>query len=156
MYDGFFQPAECFKRIGVYAWFNEIYCIGNTVILFLSFVNCIIVGYILLIHMRLKGATNCKNYIKIKSLILILMLVYEVSVFNRYFWNFDLGKGALTTTYNLVLIASQTIQSMILFLICYFFTKKSAHFLEENSKIRKRLRIFMAIAIVAVIITSIG
>lgn len=44
---------------------------------------------------------------------------------------------------------------MILFLICYFFTKKASYFLEDNQKIRKRLRLTMSIAMVAVIATTV-
>ena len=132
------------------------YCTGNSIILLLSTINCIIVAYILVQHMRVKGATVCKNYFKVKSLILILMLFYELTVFGRYFLNVDKEEPTARGLYDLILIGSQTIQSIILFLICYFFMKKASHFLQDNSKIRKRLRIFMAIALSAVIIASIG
>ena len=45
---------------------------------------------------------------------------------------------------------------MALFLICYFFTKKASHFLPDNKRIRGRMRIFMAVAMVAVVSVTIG
>ena len=54
----------------------------------------------------MKGATTMKNYIKVKSLILILMLLCELTVFWRYFWNFDLTDKFTQGMYNVVLISS--------------------------------------------------
>ena len=123
--------------------------------LILSLINCIVMIYILVLHLKLKGAKNWKNYIKVKSLILILMLLYELAVFWRYFWNFEFTNPTTQGIYNVVLIASQSIESIILFLICYFFTKKASYFLEDNQKIRRKLRITMSVAMLAVVVTTI-
>ena len=84
-----------------------------------------------------------------------MMLLVQFSVFWRYFWNFNLRNPVVQGVYNVLLIGSQSLESIIQFLICYFFTKKASHFLEDNSRFRGRLRIFMAVAMAAVISVTI-
>ena len=55
-----------------------------------------------------------------KPLILYLMIVYETMVFVRYLFNFT---GEYKIIYDILLILQQSIESLIFFLICYFFTK---------------------------------
>ena len=43
------------------------------------------------------------------------------------------------------------VQSTIFFLICYFFTKKAGHFIEDGKILRKRMKITMWIVQIAVI-----
>lgn len=111
---------------------------------------------ILVWHIRLKGAGNFKTYIKVKSSILILMTLFEISVFWRYLVNFDFTNETTLGFYNVILIATQSMESVIFFLICYFFTKKASVFLEDNQIIRKRLRITMWVAMLAVVGATIG
>ena len=51
------------------------------------------------------------------------------------------------TLYDSTLVLLQFIQSIIFFQICYFFTKKAAHFVEDNKKVRKIMRIMIFIAL---------
>ena len=72
-----------------YDGYNYLYCVGNSTILTLSLVNTLIAGFLLVHHLRLKGASNWRVYFKVKSLILIMMTVFAFSVFWRYLVNFD-------------------------------------------------------------------
>ena len=105
-YTGFFQPIECFEKIGVDPMFNSIYCGGNTVILLLSTVNTLVVFILLLHHLKLKGASNFRTYIKVKSSILILMVLFEMSVTWRYFFRFDFIHKWDVISYQVVLIGA--------------------------------------------------
>ena len=109
LYPGFFQPIECFKRIGIVDGYNPIYCTGNSTILFLSTVNTLVVTILLIYHLKLKGAHNFRTYIKVKSSILILMLLFELSVFWRYFYNFDFDHDWEIVSYRIMLIGSNSI-----------------------------------------------
>ena len=62
------------------------------------------------------------------------MIIYSTSVFVRYFFQID-----STEVYQWTLYVAQILSSLIFFLICYFFAKKAAHFLEDNEKILKYL-----------------
>ena len=67
---------------------------------------------------------------------LILLLVFELIVCVRYTVDFS-------GSYDFLLITSQYIQAIILFQISYFFIKKASHYVEDNEKIRKLMRIAM-------------
>ena len=56
-------------------------------------------------------------------------------------------------TYNFILVFQQYVQAIILFQISYFFIKKAAHYVEDNEKIRKLMRIvtYICLAIFAFI-----
>lgn len=41
------------------------------------------------------------------------------------------------------MIASQFLQTLILFFICYFYAKKAAHLVEDNAKLRYLLKVVM-------------
>ena len=78
---------------------------------------------------------------KVKTSLLILLLIYELSVFIRYSFYF-------TETYAFMLYLSQYIGSIIYFQICYFIIKKAAHYVEDNEKIRKLMRIVIYVILV--------
>ena len=75
-------------------------------------------------------------------MIFILIILLELSVFVRYTIHIE-----NSSIYDAILIISGFIQAIILFQICYFYTKKAAHFLEDNRKIRKLMRHVMYAAI---------
>ena len=77
---------------------------------------------------------------KVKTSVLILLLVFETIVFFRYTIGFD-------GSYDFLLITSQYIQAIILFQISYFFIKKAAFYVEDNEKIRKLMRIVIYISL---------
>ena len=67
----------------------------------------------------------CSVFTKVKTSVLILLLVFELIVVIRYSVDFE-GKF-----YDALIIVQQFMQSIILFQICYFYTKKAAHFMED-------------------------
>lgn len=86
----------------------------------------------------MKGASTLRTYFKVKSLILIFMIIYSSSVFVRYCFQIN-----STSVYQWILYVAQILSSLIFFLICYFFAKKAAHYLEDNEKILKFLLTLM-------------
>ena len=72
---------------------------------------------------------------------MILLLIFELCTFVRYTIGFD-------KTYNFILVFQQYTQAIILFQISYFFIKKAAHYVEDNEKIRKLMRIVTYICLV--------
>ena len=111
----------------------------------LSFVNIAIFGMMLVIHIRANRhkLTCVQLFTKVKTMIFILIILLQLTVFIRY--TFVISNNNL---YQFILITSGFIGSIILFQICYFYTKKASHFLEDNKKIRKLMRTVMYIAIV--------
>ena len=63
-----------------------------------------------------------------------MLLIFELCTFVRYTIGFD-------KTYVFILVFQQYVQAIILFQISYFFIKKAAHYVEDNEKIRKLMRI---------------
>jgi len=106
----------------------------------LSFLNCLIFILMLVGHIKERRRTEgCKVLLlKVKTMILFLIILLEISVFIRYTFTFD-----NTRIYDGILIISGFVESVVFFMICYFYTKKAVHFLEESKKIRKIMRIVM-------------
>jgi len=78
---------------------------------------------------------------KVKTSILLLMLLFECIVVVRY--SFILKEDV----YNTIVIVQQFIQSFILFQICYFFAKKAAHFIENSEQTLRVMRVCMYVAL---------
>lgn len=53
------------------------------------------------------------------------------------------------------MIFQQNLQSIILLQICYFVTKKAAHFVEDNEKIRRVMRIVIYCAVLLLVGVSV-
>jgi hypothetical protein len=106
------------------------YCSNNVIIWLLSTVNLVVFSLILLFHLRAKGFCTGANYLKVKTIILFLITFFQFMVSFRYF--FELSDELS----NFVLISTNFMQSVIFFLICFFFTKKAAFYLEESKKIK--------------------
>ena len=120
------------------------------VVMILSFVNCLLFAYLLIVHLRQHKAQQtpcCRIMMKVKTSVLILLLAFETIVFFRYTMGFDL-------LYDFLLILSQFIQAIILFQTSYFFIKKASFYIDENEKIRKLMRIVIYISLV--VFASIG
>ena len=81
--------------------------------------------------------------LKVKTMILGLIIILELIVFVRYTFRIN-DEGV----YDFFLIVSGFVQSIILFMICYFYTKKAAHFLDDNKKIRQMMRKAMLIVVI--------
>ena len=127
----FNMPLQCdWNNHEVKTW---LYCGGNIIILFGSFINSLLLIIILIQHLRSKKQRDWGTYVKVKPCILYLMIIFEVAVFIRYLFHFNSGDMGV---YNALLVGQQSLESIIFFLICYFFTKKASHFLTENKKIR--------------------
>ena len=118
-------------------------------------INTVVIFTILVWHLRVKGAGSLKTYLKVKSMILILMTLFELTVFYRYLVNFDFSVKLNVIFYNIVLVSSQSLESIIFFLICYFFTKKASVFLEDNQETRSKLRMTMWIAMITVVLITV-
>ena len=127
--------------------YDNLYCTGNTLIMIFSGINMFVFSYLLYLHIRIhwNNTTFLKICLKVKTSILVLVILYELLVFFRYSLVYK-GKGAF---YDFTLVLLQFIQSIVFFQICYFFVKKAAHFVEDNKKIRKimRIMIFVALAV---------
>lgn len=121
----------------------ELYCTGNMIIMTLSLINAVIFILLLVVHIKVnRRSQDCpKLLLKVKTMIFILIILLELSVFVRYAFNID-----NSSIYDAILIISGFVQAIILFQICYFYTKKAAGFLEDNKKIRKLMRHVMYIA----------
>ena len=142
------QITQCFDKVknDVHDYDN-LYCAGNTIIMLFSGINICVFSYLLYLHIRIhwSNTTFLKICLKVKTSILALIIVYELLVFLRYSIVFK-GSGALLDS---TLVLLQFIQSIVFFQICYFFVKKAAHFVEDNKRIRKimRIMIFVALAV---------
>lgn len=125
--------------------YDNLYCSGNTIIMTCSGVNVCIFSYLLFLHIRIhwSNTTFLKICLKVKTSILALIILYEILVFLRYTLVFT-GKGAFLDS---TLVLLQFIQSITFFQICYFFVKKASHFVEDNKKIRKIMRIMILVAL---------
>ena len=99
------------------------------IIMTLSLINTIVFTLLLVVHIKVnKRSQNCtKLLLKVKTMILILIILLELSVFIRYSIHIE-----NSSIYDAILIISGFVQSIILFQICYFYTKKASHFLEDN------------------------
>lgn len=71
--------------------FDAIYCYGNSLIMVLSFINIILFAFVLAFHVKAyKRTMDCAQLVmKIKTLILLGILLLEISVFARYTFNID-------------------------------------------------------------------
>ena len=83
--------------------FDDIYCTGNTLILIAAFVNTLLISMMLFFHIR----TNYHNLsfielmTKVKTSMLILMIILQITVVIRY--GFNIGNENL---YDFILIGS--------------------------------------------------
>ena len=111
----------------------------------LSLVNAVVFTLLLVVHIKVnRRSDSCtKLLLKVKTMILILIILLELSVFIRYSIRIN-----DTSIYDAILIISGFVQAIILFQICYFYTKKAAGFLEDNKRIRKLMRHVMYGAVV--------
>ena len=111
----------------------------------LSFINLVIFTLLLVVHIKgnMRNMPCSKLLTKVKTMILVLIIVLELTVFIRYTFVIQ-----STAVYDTLLISSGFIESIILFQICYFYTKKASHFLEDNKKIRKLMRYVMYVSAV--------
>ena len=89
----------------------------------------------------MQNHTLCEVICKVKTTVLLLLLLAEVILVYRY--SFYLDGEAGTAVYNIVLILNQFINSLIFQQICYFYAKKAAHYISENKKILKIMRIVL-------------
>ena len=138
-----FSKGQCYDKVQKGSpGFTLTYCNGNTLILILSFINTVIFSLFLIFHLRYKGVCVGRTYTKNKTWMLFMIVILEASVMVRYLFVFD-----ETPYYDMLLIISGFIQSIIFFLICYFFTKKAAFYLDESQTIRKYLQIMFLVSV---------
>ena len=108
-------------------------------IFILSAVNTVVFCYLFYLHLRANLGSNSWTavFMKVKTTLLWLLILLNVLTAIRY------GLYFTSFVYNTIIIMQQFLQSLILFQICYFYTKKAAHFVEDNKRIRLLMRIVM-------------
>lgn len=115
----------------------------------LTWLNSLVLIYLLVFHIKSHwGRITFWAFItKVKTSIIILLLIFEVIAAVRYTFAFETS-DTNRSAYASLLIFQQNLQSIILMQICYFVTKKAAHYVEDNEKIRKIMRIVTYVAVV--------
>ena len=84
--------------------YDYIYCGGNTMIAVLACVNTVIFAYLLFVHLKTSRVLMLSwqaIMLKVKTSILILLIIFEIIVVIRYTAYFS------NTVYNVILVASQ-------------------------------------------------
>ena len=108
----------------------------------LALINALIFAVFLYFHLQAKGFTECVTYTKTKTWMLFLIIIVQLSIFVRYLlyiYNEIL--------YDWMLISTGFVQSIVFFLVCYFFTKKASQYLEDSSKTKRVLRIMFYVTL---------
>jgi hypothetical protein len=85
-YSSIFIPKVCFDNAQTNANSDKLYCSGNSIIMVLSFVNMCIFILMLVFHIKVKRRTEDWRVLllKVKTMILFLIVLLELSVFIRY------------------------------------------------------------------------
>lgn len=99
-----FYPKDCYAQVKANPdEFDDIYCTGNTLIFVASIINSVILSVMLTIHIKanMRSLTFVQLMTKVKTTMLILMLILQLSVLFRYGINFD-NEGL----YDFILIVS--------------------------------------------------
>ena len=122
---------------------------NNILILALGFANLIVVCYVTYIHFKisLKSQSFCQLILKVKTSILLLLILYEILIILRYSLDFN---G--TDIYLAILTLHQFLGSIIFFQICYFYAKKAAHYIPDSKKILLVMRICLYISLVIFVV----
>lgn len=115
--------VACFQKVKTepenYGYTNG-YCTGNLLILIFSIITMIYISALLYWTLK-ENQIKIKTFKKHKTWIFLLMFVFQTIVTIRYFFNlYD------TLWYPFLLAFGQCVQSMIIFLVCYFFTVKAS------------------------------
>ena len=99
-----FYPKGCYSKVSQGEEnYDEIYCTGNTVILVAAFVNTVIVSMLLFIHIKAnyQALSFIELFTKVKTTMLILMILLQLSVVVRYAIDIDNDE-----VYDFILIGS--------------------------------------------------
>ena len=128
-----------------------IYCSGNCFILFGSALLTILLIVILVKHINQQTVISCATIMKVKTMILGLTIIHQFMVTLRYTFHFH---GGSILFYDFILVVQQSVQSIAFFLVCYFFTKKASHFLNENRRLRKAMRVTILIVMILVVVVT--
>jgi hypothetical protein len=88
------------------------------------------------------GCLKLNTYKKNKTWIFILLVIYEFTVVTRYMFSlYD------TKIYDTILIFAQILQTVIEYLVCYFYAVKSSKRLPNAEKIEKILKVCVILLI---------
>ena len=87
-----FQPIRCYDSVRAEVPdYDVLYCTGNVLIMVASFLNTVILIYLLVLHFKV--GSRQKTYkdlmTKVKTWILILLAAFQLIVFIRYTVYFD-------------------------------------------------------------------
>ena len=138
-----FTPTYCFDHLEPEKGYNVLYCVNNTMILAGSVVNLLLVIYLTFLHFKagMRQHTCSELMCKVKSTILIMLILFELILIYRYGLIIETQKG--NKAYYYLLDIQQFVNSIIFFQICYFYAKKAAHYIPDNEKVLKIMRLFM-------------
>jgi len=81
-----FAPPVCFNVIETSDQYNEFYCYSNIEILIMAVLNTILVIYLTVLYFKagLRSQTLGKLLCKVKTSILLMLVVYEMLLVFRY------------------------------------------------------------------------
>ena len=108
-----FAPSACFANIeDEDSTYNEVYCINNTIILAMGIANIIVVSYVTYLHFKVSLHSHPLKEIllKVKTTILLLVLLFELLVVIRYSLDFENRK-----LYMVILTFHQFLSSIIFY-----------------------------------------
>ena len=122
---------------------------NNILILTLGIANLVLVSYVTYIHFKisLKSQTFGQLILKVKTSILLLLILFEILIIMRYSLDFN---G--TDLYLAILTLHQFLGSIIFFQICYFYAKKAAHYIPDSKKILLVMRICLYFSLIIFVV----
>ena len=107
-----FAPAACMAAIndGLSDYYNMFYCYSNIEIMTMAYINTVLVIYLTTLYIKtgLRNYTLSKLMCKVKTSILLMLIVYQLILIARYTISFN---G--TDLYLFVLTFQQYLQSVM-------------------------------------------
>ena len=113
---------------------------NNIIILVLGIANIVVVSYVTYLHFKVSLHSHPLKEIllKVKTTILLLVLLFEILVVIRYSLDFADRK-----LYMVILTFHQFLSSIIFFQICYFYAKKAVHYIPDGKQTLLVMRIVL-------------
>ena len=133
-----FRLQDCFTRLGANCCdYSPVYCWGNIEILLFTFCYSIVLSFLLYFHFSKHSPKQWKTWTKEKTWIFLLAVPVELFVFIRFFFQ-DVPK--------IVTVIPDTLLPYVVFLICYYFVRKSSGLLSSNENIMNFMRVVMGVS----------
>mmetsp|Transcript_19483 Transcript_19483/g.26344 ORF Transcript_19483/g.26344 Transcript_19483/m.26344 type:complete len:105 (+) Transcript_19483:48-362(+) len=89
-----FAPSQCFEKIEASEEYNSLYCVNNSIILAMGILNVILVSYVTYLHFKVGLSSHSLGQLmcKVKTTILLLLLLFELILVVRYGLDFNGSK----------------------------------------------------------------